>query len=226
MCRAIHVYRRAPAEWWDFKSRCSLHDPHMPVSGPTIQKYVIISGWFPPTEPGGDNRPPQNVDLHIVCILLLSRAHTQRADVSVMLLRNSSWNGSIKICSPQFWAKGLLIFELNSQWSYDPTLRAAEITCWLAGFVYGSVQATMFVSHLQSQDCVCVCVWGLDSLCLGKQCSAFVAVCSQTMTEVWYLFHLRTFQFVYLWPSPIYLFMCEMLYIQYIFLNGIKLLVN
>ena len=44
-------------------------------------------------------------------------------------------------------AEKLLIFKLNT-----PALCAPEATCWLAGIVYGSVQASMLVSHLQSQD--------------------------------------------------------------------------
>ena len=47
----------------------------------------------------------------------------------------------------------LLIFELNSQSNYTPPLHAAEAMCRLAERVYDSVQATLFVSHLQSQDC-------------------------------------------------------------------------
>ena len=46
-----------------------------------------------------------------------------------------------------------LIFVPNSQLNYTLTLRAPEAPYWLAGIVYASVWATMFASHLQSQDC-------------------------------------------------------------------------
>ena len=49
----------------------------------------------------------------------------------------------------------LLVFELNSQRNDTPPFCAPEAMCILAGIVYISVQATMFVFHLQSQDCVC-----------------------------------------------------------------------
>ena len=44
-----------------------------------------------------------------------------------------------------------LSFELNSQSNDTPRNGAPEALCWLVGIVYGSGQALMFVSHLQSQ---------------------------------------------------------------------------
>ena len=43
---------------------------------------------------------------------------------------------------------------LNSQSNYTPPFPAPEAPCWLAGIVYGLVQAIMFVYHVQSQSCV------------------------------------------------------------------------
>ena len=48
----------------------------------------------------------------------------------------------------------LLTFKLNSQSNYIPPFYAPDAQCWLAGIVHGLVRATMFVSHLESQDCV------------------------------------------------------------------------
>ena len=44
-----------------------------------------------------------------------------------------------------FWFyERLLIFGLNSQSIYTPPFCDTEALCWLAGIIYGSVQATMF----------------------------------------------------------------------------------
>ena len=53
-----------------------------------------------------------------------------------------------------FLEKRLLTFELHSRSNDTPPFRAPEAMCWLAAFVYRSVPVTLFVSHLQSQDCV------------------------------------------------------------------------
>ena len=50
------------------------------------------------------------------------------------------------------YGRRLLIFECNSQSNYTPPCRDPEPTCWLARIVSGTVWATLFVSHLQSQD--------------------------------------------------------------------------
>ena len=54
------------------------------------------------------------------------------------------------------WDSGerLLISELHNQLNYTSPLHALEAMCWLVGIVYGSVLATMSVSHSQNQDCV------------------------------------------------------------------------
>ena len=48
----------------------------------------------------------------------------------------------------------LLIIELNIQSYYTTFLQAPEAMCWLGRIVPGFVWSTMFVSHLQNQDCV------------------------------------------------------------------------
>ena len=50
--------------------------------------------------------------------------------------------------------KKWMIFELDSQWNYTHPFRSPEAPFLLIGIVYGSVQATMYVSQLESQDSV------------------------------------------------------------------------
>lgn len=56
----------------------------------------------------------------------------------------------------------LLIFELSRQLNYTHQFHPPVATCWLAGIVKGFDQATLFVSHWWSQDCVPECLWDLD----------------------------------------------------------------
>ena len=73
-------------------------------------------------------------------LLLLKVIHNRLKHFSNCGLKMQS---TIWFCKLLFWSQKPIILH---------PFRAAEATCWLAGTVYSSVRATMFVSHFFSHD--------------------------------------------------------------------------
>ena len=89
-------------------------------------------------------------------------------------------------------AKDLLMFELNSQSNYTPPFCAPEAMCWLAGIVYGSVQANILVYCLHRSPMVMEMSWNFKisfSMTVKVMKFDFVVCMSKEMYYVIVLFH-------------------------------------